>query len=73
VLRQQCIEQSLPVVEGCRLETFERRREINQATARREIEHSLRAGDGKAAAAGNGEPIGMGWFMPDVPVAAATL
>ena len=53
--RQQRLEQSLPVVECCRLETLERCCEIDQAAAGRKIEHAQRAGDSKAAAAGDAD------------------
>ena len=51
--RQQRIEQSLPVVKARCLETLERCCEIDQAAAGRKIEDAQRAGDDKAAAAGD--------------------
>jgi hypothetical protein len=55
VPRQQRLERSLPAVECCRLETLERCCEVDQAAAGRKIEHPQRAGDGKAAAAGDAD------------------
>src|SRR4051794_2626857 len=40
----QIVEQTLPVIEACRLQTLESRGEIDQPAACREIEHAQRAG-----------------------------
>jgi hypothetical protein len=56
VLRQQGIEQPLPVIKARRFQAFENCGEIDQPAPGREIEHAQRAGYGEALLARNRHP-----------------
>ena len=57
MLRQQGIEQALPVIKARRFQAFENGGEIDQPAPGREIEHAQRAGYGEALLAGNRHPV----------------